>query len=307
MNINWKKVGYSLRQSYIFLILVLIYLPLFVIVLVSFNGSTLKKENINLDFGLVGRGVGPSPYSLLATDPSFLGSLESSILIAVISTPISVLIAIFTSFAIWNNKQIYRKFALGVSGASISTPDIISGLSLLVLFAVTSLSFRPSLGYFTIIVSHISFSTPYALVVIYPRMQKMNPKLIQASEDLGVSRVRTFFKIVIPYLLPGILSGAAIVFALSFDDYVITNFVRGTTQTVAIQLYSMRKGVKAWAVAFGSLLVLSTVFITIAFAIHKWLVERSKQHDKLVRSRSKLTKLTFVTKGTKLAKTNNLK
>lgn len=113
------------------------------------------------------------------------------------------------------------------------------------LFAVTSLSFKPSLGYFTIIVSHISFSTPYALVVIYPRMQKMNPKLIQASEDLGVSRVRTFFKIVIPYLLPGILSGAAIVFALSFDDYVITNFVRGTTQTVAIQLYSMRKGVKA--------------------------------------------------------------
>ncbi len=287
--IDWQKVRYLLRQSYIFLILILIYLPLFIVVMVSFNGSTIK-ENINLDFGL-GTGTGASAYSYLATDDGFLNGIINSVIIGVVSTPISIIIAVMTSFAIWNNKQIYRKLALGASSSSITTPDIISGLSLIVLFATTWLSFGNSLGLFTVIVSHISFCTPYALVTIYPRMQKMNPKLIQASEDLGVSKVATFFKITVPYLMPGILAGALIAFSMSFDDFVVTNLVRGSTQTIATQLYSMRRGVKAWAVAFGTIIILLTVLITIIFALRKWYIEREKHHDSIVKRRSKMTKL----------------
>ncbi|MBQ6970258.1 ABC transporter permease subunit [bacterium] len=100
-------------------------------------------------------------------------------------------------------------------------------------------------GLITICLSHISFCTPYAIVAIYPKMQKMNKNLVMASYDLGYSKVKTFLNIVIPYLLPAILSAAAITFAMSLDDFIITNLINGSTQTISTAIYTTRKGIKA--------------------------------------------------------------
>lgn len=285
-----KSLRYFLKQAYIWIILCVIYLPLMVVIVISFNGST-DRGNINLIFGVPTTGTGSSAYDKLIIDGDFIPALINSLIIAIIATPISVVIATITSFAIWNNKQIYRKITMGISSTSISTPEIISGLSLMVLFAITWLSFNQKLGLFTIIISHISFCTPYALVTIYPRMQKMNNNLILASNDLGYSKIQTFFKITIPYLMPAILASASIAFAMSFDDFIVTNLVKGSVQTLPTQLYTMRKGIKAWAVAFGAIVIFITIFITLIFVIKKWLKERSKNRENIIKRSQKLTKI----------------
>jgi spermidine/putrescine transport system permease protein len=96
-----------------------------------------------------------------------------------------------------------------------------------------------------VVLAHISFCTPYAILAIYPRMAKMNRNQLLASYDLGRSKMSTFFKITVPYLMPAILSGMAIVLAMSLDDYVITNLVNGSFQTLGTLIYSTRKGIKA--------------------------------------------------------------
>jgi spermidine/putrescine transport system permease protein len=100
-------------------------------------------------------------------------------------------------------------------------------------------------GFFTVALAHISFCTPYAIVAIYPRMAKMNPNLMLASYDLGHSKTNTFLKVVLPYLLPAILSATAICAAMSLDDFVITNLVNGDFQTIGTLIYTSRKGIKA--------------------------------------------------------------
>jgi spermidine/putrescine transport system permease protein len=102
-----------------------------------------------------------------------------------------------------------------------------------------------NLGMFTVVLAHISFCVPYAIVAIYPRMNKMNINHILASYDLGHSKMDTFMKITVPYLMPAILSGAAIAFAMSLDDFIITNLVNGSFQTIATLIYNSRKGIKA--------------------------------------------------------------
>lgn len=283
------------------IILVIIYLPLFIVILISFNNST-NRGNINLVFGVPDNNI--SAYQWLADDQGFVNGLINSIIIGIIATPISVVIAVLTSFAIWNNKKIYTKIALGISSASITIPEIITGLSLIILFASTWLSFDHSLGLFTIIVSHIAIATPYAFVTIFPRMQKMNFNLILASEDLGYSKFATFFKITVPYLLPAILSASLIAFAMSFDDFIVTNLVRGSTQTISSELYLMRKGVKAWAVAFGAIIIFLTIIITIIFSFKKWLTERTKHRETIIKRQQKLTKISVFKK---VQSTNNSK
>jgi spermidine/putrescine transport system permease protein len=102
-----------------------------------------------------------------------------------------------------------------------------------------------NLGFFTVVLAHISFGVPYAIIAIYPRMQKMNMNLIYASQDCGYNKTQTFFKVIIPYLMPAIITGATIAIAMSMDDFVITNLTNGSFQTIGTAIYSTRKGIKA--------------------------------------------------------------
>jgi spermidine/putrescine transport system permease protein len=136
-----------------------------------------------------------------------------------------------------------------------------------------------NLGMFTVILAHISFCVPYAIVAIYPRMNKMNMNHILASYDLGHSKMDTFMKITVPYLLPAILSGAAIAFAMSLDDFIITNLVNGSFQTIATLIYNSRKGIKAWIVTFGALVVIITLIVVVIASVTKFIkLKRNQQH-----------------------------
>ena len=265
-----------LRRSYIFLIVGVIYVPLIVVVILSFTAAS-DKGNININFVF----DGGKNWLQLFENSDFLNALSNTAIIIAFTVPISTIIATVTCFGIWNSKQIYTNTVLGSSKINMVIPDIITGISLALLFSMTIIPLGVNLGFATIILAHISFCTPYAIIIIYPRMQKMKKSLILASIDLGYSKFKTFFKVTIPFLLPAILSAAAIVFGMSFDDFIITKLVGGKINTISTEMYSMAKGIKAWAVTFGAIVVLITFAIAIIVAIRKGISENKNKKIKI--------------------------
>lgn len=259
-----RRFGWFIRRFYIFLILALIYIPLIVIILLSFNGQT-ERGNVIMNFGV----PDVINYIELFKDNDFLNALANSAIISAIVVPISVLIAVITCFGIWNSKNKYVNTIVGASKVSVAIPEPITAISLALLFGSTLVPLGVNLGMFTVCLAHISFCTPYAIISIFPKMQKMNRNLVWASYDLGYSRAKTFFKVVIPYLAPALLSASAIVLAMSLDDFIITSLINGSTQTISTAIYTTRKGIKAWVVTFGALLVVLTFIVVIIVSIVK--------------------------------------
>lgn len=277
---NW------LRKSYIFLIVAATYIPLIIVVILSFTTAS-NKGNLNLGFDF---NSGENWLNLFKNN-DFLNAFTNTIIIVSITVPISTIIATVTCFGIWNAKQFYKSSVMGISKVNMIIPDVITGIGLAILFSITIIPLSINLGFATVILAHISFCTPYAIVIIYPRMQKMNKNLILASMDLGYSSIYTFFKVTIPFLMPAILSGALVVFAMSFDDFIITKLVGGKVNTISTEIYSMAKGIKMWAVTFGALVVIIGISITILIGIKKYITEmQKKQISNVKRFDSKLKK-----------------
>ena len=258
-----------LKKTYIFIILFLIYAPLIIVIFLSFTDPS-SKGNINLNFSF----NNGENWLMLFQNDEFLNALSNTAIIVIFTVPISTIIATLTCFGIWNAKNVYKNITLGSSKLNMIVPDIITGISLALLFSLTIIPMGVNLGFTTIILAHISFCTPYAILIIYPRMMKMKNNLILASMDLGYSKIYTFFKVIIPFLMPAIISAAAIVFSISFDDFIITKLVGGKVSTISTEMYTMAKGIKAWAVTFGAIIVLFIFFLAFLIGIKKYLKER---------------------------------
>lgn len=272
---GFKKFLSFLRQWYIFLILALIYIPLIIIVLVSFNPAT-ERGNINLNFGV------PSfvNYLEIWKNDSFINGLINSLILGAIVTPICLLLGIITCYGIWKASNITKSAILNTSKISMVNPEAITGISLLLLFSSTWIPMGLNLGFFTVLLAHISFCTPYAIITIYPRMVKMNQNLVLASYDLGSNKLRTFTKVVIPYLSKSLLSATVIIISMSWDDFIITNLVNGSFQTLGTAIYMTRKGIKAWVVTFGSIMVIIVLLITIISAVTKTTkIKKNKNYE----------------------------
>lgn len=262
-----SKFGSFLKKWYVVLVLLAIYVPLVLIILISFNGET-SRGNIKLNFDV------PTfvNYINLFQNDQFINALLNSLLLGVIVTPFSLLFGVLTCYGLWKSRKTTRNFVLNVSRFSIMSPEVITGISLVLLFSATWIPMGFSFGFFTVALSHISFCTPYVIITVYPRMMKMNNNLVLASYDMGYNKIKTFLKVTVPHLLPSIFTASVIVIAMSWDDFIITNMVNGSWQTLGVAIYMTRKGIKAWVVTFGAILMLVTIvviFIVAGFKIKK--------------------------------------
>ena len=262
-----SKFGSFLKKWYIVLVLLAIYVPLVLIILISFNGET-SRGNIKLNFDV------PTfvNYINLFQNDQFINALLNSLLLGVIVTPFSLLFGVLTCYGLWKSRKTTKNFVLNVSRFSIMSPEVITGISLVLLFSATWIPMGFSFGFFTVALSHISFCTPYVIITVYPRMMKMNNNLVLASYDMGYNKIKTFLKVTVPHLLPSIFTASVIVIAMSWDDFIITNMVNGSWQTLGVAIYMTRKGIKAWVVTFGAILMLVTIvviFIVAGFKIKK--------------------------------------
>ncbi|MCV3743870.1 ABC transporter permease [Ureaplasma sp. ES3154-GEN] len=264
-NINkTQSLASWFRRFYIFIVLAVIYIPLLMIIFLAFTEPSIKG-NITTAFQW---NAGENFLELGSTQ--FTTALLNTIIISAIVIPISIFLGLITTFGIWHARSIYKKTVLNTSKTNIAVPDIITGISLALLFTATFLPLGLNFGFGSIVLAHISYCTPYAIMIFYPRMMKMNKNLILASYDLGYTKIKTFFKVVIPHLLPSLASAIIVVFAITFDDYAITRLVGGKVNTISTEIYQMAKGIKSWAIAFGALMIMVTILIVAIIGIYQF-------------------------------------
>ncbi len=244
------------RISLFFFILVLIffYLPIIMLVVLSFNNSR----------GFSWGGFSLKWYiELFRNSPDLWEAVLRSILIAIGSSFLSVVIATLGAIAIkWYNFKV-KKYVKFISYIPLVIPDIIMGISLAIFFANIVKGGVP-LSMWTIFIAHTTFNIPFALFIIMSRLDEFDYSVVEAAYDLGASEFTTLVKVIIPMMMPGIIAGFLMAVTLSFDDFVITSFVSGNGQpTLPIYIYaSIKRGVSPVVNALSVILIIGTIILT---------------------------------------------
>ena len=218
------------------LIFIFLYIPMAVLIVGSFN--TGKNLSVFEGFTL-------GQYGELFRDEKLLTLLGNSVLIAILSTAIATVFGTFAAVGIHGLKPKMRKVVMGLTNIPMTNPDIVTGISLSLLFVFLGtglLGQKESLNFWTILIAHITFSLPYVILNVMPKLQQMNPALQDAAMDLGCTPLEAFFKVTLHEIMPGVVSGAIMAFTMSLDDFVISYVVTGSGfTTLPVEIYSYTK------------------------------------------------------------------
>ncbi|WP_448379002.1 ABC transporter permease [Fervidobacterium sp.] len=234
------------------IVLLFFYIPIFVVVLFSFNSSKSP----------VWTGVSLKWYEKLFTSSAHVWrTFMNSIIVGISSSFVGVILGTFGAVAMYMGTKKFKKLMWTTTYIPFIIPDIIIGVSLLIFF--TTIHLRLSL--FTIFIAHVTFSIPYTMMIILTRLQDFDKSIIEAAYDLGATRSIALWKVIIPIALPGIVAAFFMAFTLSIDDFVITFFVAGpSSTTLPLQIFSMvRFGISPVINAISTLLLVGTIFISV--------------------------------------------
>lgn len=228
-----------------------LFLPILILILFSFNTSEMN---------IVFEGFTLHWYKDLFSNKVLIESLINTFIVALISTLVSTIIGTISAYALNKYNFPFKKLVNELIYIPVVIPEIVLGISLLCIYTLINLE----LGIFTLILAHICFSLPFVVINVRSVLDNMDPNLEKAASDLGASKLKTFFYIVIPTLMPGILSGAQLAFTLSLDDVVISYFTSGPgSNTLPLHIFSMIKtGVTPDVNALISLMLL-VIFIVL--------------------------------------------
>ena len=217
------------------IIFIFLYVPMIVLAVASFN----KGADIS-----VFKGFTFAQYKALFEDGVLLPLLLNSVIVAVVSAVLSTALGTAAAMGIHRMGKRARRLAMGVTNIPLTNPEIVTGVSLALLFAFvgTMLKIKNVLGFVTLLIAHITFNLPYVILSVMPKLRQMDPNLTEAAMDLDCTPVRAFFKVVIHEIMPGIISGALMAFTMSLDDFVISYFVYGPTfVTLPVEIYNYTK------------------------------------------------------------------
>ncbi len=224
------------NRIFTILIFVFLYIPMAVLIVASFNSGKDITEFESFTF---------RQYIRLFQDEKLLALLGNSILVSVLASGISTVFGTFAAVGIHGLKPRMRKVVMSLTNIPMTNPDIVTGISLSLLFVFVGsklLQQRESLTFTTLLIAHITFNLPYVILNVMPKLQQMNPALRDAAMDLGCRPLQAFFKVTIHEIMPGMISGAIMAFTMSLDDFVISYFVTGSDfMTLPVKIYSETK------------------------------------------------------------------
>jgi spermidine/putrescine transport system permease protein len=224
-----------------------LHVPILVLVAFSFNNSKFSASWTGFTFDW---------YHRLLERPDILRGLKASLIVGGASTLIAVALGTLVALALARHRFRGRTAFEGFLYVPIVTPEIVVGISLLILFALVQIP----LGLTTIVIAHVAFSLSFVVIVVLARLEGMDQNLEEAAMILGADEITTFWKVTVPQLWPGILSGALLAFIMSFDDFVITSFVSGSgSSTLPIVVYGMvRRNIEPSINAISTIILLVT-------------------------------------------------
>lgn len=238
------------KKIYIALIFIFLYAPIATLIVLSFNASRTRAK-----WG----GFTINWYIELFKNEDILQALFNTLLIAFLASVTATLIGTIACIAIMNMKKRSRAIIMGITNIPMLNAEIVTGISLMLLFISMGLRF----GFGTILLSHITFCIPYVILSVMPRMKQLNPHTYEAALDLGAGPVYGFFKVVFPDILPGVLSGFLMSFTMSLDDFIITHFTKGAgVDTLSTKIYTeVKKGIKPEMYALSTIIFLTVLIL----------------------------------------------
>ena len=247
------------------------YLPIIFMVIFSFNES---KSLTNFT------GFSMQWYESLFNNREMMESLSTTVSIALIATVVSTVVGTISAIGLSKSGKIMKSVVMQLNDFPIMNPEIVTAIGLMLLF----ITFGVKRGYMTMLLAHICFCTPYVILSVMPKIRSLDPNLSDAAMDLGATPWQALTKVLVPQIMPGIVSGALIAFTMSFDDFIISYFVTGgDVKNLSIMVYTMSKRVNPTINAISTLVVvLITVVLLVINIVPLIKSRREKKNEKVV-------------------------
>ncbi len=250
MNVKKGRLAKYLATMYSVFIFLFLYLPIAVLIILSFNDSKLRSS-----WG----GFSLKWYISLFQNSDLMEALVTTLILSFSSAAIATVIGTFAAMVLNNMRGKKKRTLLNITYIPMLNPDIVTGVSLLLLFSFISFP----MGFGSLLISHILFNIPYVVLSVLPKLKQLNPNLLDAAMDLGMTPTKAIFKVMVPEISPGIVTGFLLALTLSIDDFVISFFTNGPgVSTLSIEIWSMtRRGVNP------EINALSTIMFVVVFAL----------------------------------------
>lgn len=259
-------------KLYLLIVFLFLYAPIFVLIAYSFNQSKSRALWTGFTFDW---------YVRLFQNEAIISAVLNTLLIAFVASILSTILGTAAAVGISNLRKPYRRLVVNTTYLPIINPEILTGVSLMLLFVFLKLE----LGFTTLIIAHITFCVPYVILSVLPKLRQMDRFVYEAALDLGCSPFKAFFKVVIPEISPGIVTGMLMAFTYSLDDFVISYFTSGPkSQTLPIAIYAMtRRKVSPEINALSTIIFLIVLLILLVmnFKDAKFFRDKCKKEDKI--------------------------
>ena len=281
-----KKNG-LVSRLFMLLVFLFLYAPILVLVVFSFNASKSKAvwAGFTLDW-----------YRQLFQNDMILNALAVTLAVSALAAVISTVMGTAAAIGFRNLRRRLRSICLTVNNIPLTNADIITGVSMMLLFLLAVSAWNGSLGqltgvkwsmgFLTLLISHIAFDVPYVILSVMPKLSQLDPNIYEAAQDLGDHGFHAFYKVILPEIMPGVINGLIMAFTLSIDDFVISYFTAGsTTQTLSMVIYSMaKKRVSPEINALSTLMFLVVVALMVLVNLRQARQERMEKRRRAVLS-----------------------
>ncbi|MGF7142719.1 spermidine/putrescine transport system permease protein [Anaerotaenia torta] len=244
-----KKI---VSRLYVGIILLFLYAPIIILIVLSFNASKSRAK-----WG----GFTLHWYKQLFRNDDIMAALSTTLIIAFSSALIATLLGTAAALAMNSMKKTPRAVLMSITNIPMLNADIVTGISLMLIFVALNFT----LGFTSVLLAHITFNIPYVILSVMPKLKQLNPHTFEAAQDLGASRSYAFFRVILPDILPGVMSGFFLSFTMSLDDFVITHFTKGPEiNTLSTKIYTeVRKGIKPEIYALSTLMFVTVLLLLI--------------------------------------------
>jgi spermidine/putrescine transport system permease protein len=234
------------------IILLFFYMPILSLMVFSFNDSRSLTA---------WSGFSLQWYEALFRNREVMMAISTTVSIALISTLVSTVLGTLAAIGVSKSRRIIKELVLNVNNFPILNPEIVTAIGLMLLYSTLNIQ----KGFMTMLLAHIIFSTPYVILSVLPRLRRLDPDIAEAALDLGATPLQALVKVIVPMILPGVISGALIAFTMSFDDFVISYFVTGNgVKNISILVYTMSKRINPTINALSTIMV---VIITVVLVV----------------------------------------
>ena len=256
-----RKPG-PIGRLYNAFILFFLYAPIFVLIVFSFNSTKSRAvwSGFTLDW-----------YRQLFEDNSIMNAFYTTIAVSLIAALIATVAGTFAAVGLHNMHRRWRAPLLQVNNIPLINADIITGVSLSLLFVSIGAALKFELGFGTLLIAHITFNIPYVILSVMPKLRQLDNNLVDAACDLGCTWMKAFRKVIIPEIMPGIINGIIIAFTMSVDDFVISYFTAGgNIMTLSMKIFAMtRKRVSPEINALSTILFLTVLALLIVINVRE--------------------------------------